>query len=155
MIGRALREECEGTAEGPVGSGEATPSTWRKAMNLRSTRAAPLLLLACGVGLAQANERDWAAAERLAENTGCLRCHSVAKHKGEERGPAFRDIAVRYRNDDAARDKLIAVLTVGGKGNWPEIAKGAPMAPYFGRLSASEISVLIDWILSLEARAAR
>ena len=42
--------------------------------------------------------------EALAKKSGCFECHSVDK---KVTGPAFHDIAVRYKDDSQARKTLI------------------------------------------------
>jgi cytochrome c551/c552 len=81
----------------------------------------------------------------LAKQNGCFECHSV---KDKLIGPSFLDIAERYKGDTKARERLIAVLKKGGRGNWPELnTRGVPMPPYSGRLNDQEISSLVDWTL--------
>jgi cytochrome c len=83
--------------------------------------------------------------EALAQRTGCLDCHSVDKKKV---GPAYRDVAAKYRNDAGARATLAKKIKTGGKGNWTEITGGKGMPPHSALLSEAEISQLVDWILS-------
>lgn len=84
--------------------------------------------------------------EALVKKGRCLRCHSVDKLVI---GPAFQDIAERYKNDAGARDELIKTVRNGGKGHWTELTGGVPMPPHSARLSPDEIASLVDWILSL------
>jgi cytochrome c len=51
-----------------------------------------------------------AAAEDLAQASGCFKCHTVAKKKD---GPAYRDVAAKYKNVPDAEDKLIYHITSG------------------------------------------
>jgi cytochrome c len=83
--------------------------------------------------------------EALAKKSGCLDCHAIDK---KVIGPAFRDIAVKYKNDPGARAALIDKVKNGGKGNWTEMTKGVPMPPH-RRLSDAEIKRLVDWVLGL------
>lgn len=85
------------------------------------------------------------SAEQLAQKTGCLKCHSVDK---KVIGPAYRDIAERYKNKADARAQLIKTVRDGGKGHWTNITGGVPMPPHSAKLSASEIELLVDWVLS-------
>ena len=84
------------------------------------------------------------SSEALAERTGCLDCHSVDRKKV---GPAYRDVAARYKNDPAARETLRNKIRNGGKGNWLELTGGKPMPPHSALLSRAEIAQLVDWIL--------
>ena len=57
---------------------------------------------------------DADAALSLARQNGCLKCHAVDKHKD---GPAYRDIAAKYKDKDHAETvkKLINHITSGEK----------------------------------------
>ena len=85
------------------------------------------------------------ADEALAKRSGCLKCHSVDM---KVIGPAYRDVAMKYRSDPRARQTLIDKVSKGGKGNWTQITGGVPMPPHSSLLSEAEIAKLVDWILS-------
>ncbi len=56
---------------------------------------------------------------------GCETCHSIDQPLV---GPAWRDVAKRYRdrrNDAAVFDQLVKRVSRGGEGNWGDM----PMAP--------------------------
>lgn len=82
----------------------------------------------------------------LAQQSGCLACHSIEK---KVVGPAWQDVAARYKGNAAARDQLIAKVKAGGKGNWTEVTGGVPMPPYSPRVSDDNIAALVDFVLSL------
>ena len=82
----------------------------------------------------------------LARKSGCLACHSVDKKLV---GPAWKDVAARYKNNSDARKQLIVKVSKGGKGNWTDVTGGAPMPPYFPRASREDIEQLVDFVLSL------
>ena len=65
-------------------------------------------------------------------------------------GPAFRDVAARYRGDPSAEDQLMQKITRGGAGVWGRI----PM-PANPHLSASESRQLAVWVMSLSGGAAQ
>ncbi|MGE0357321.1 MAG: c-type cytochrome [Burkholderiales bacterium] len=66
----------------------------------------PLVLAAFAVpGLASADEG-------LAKSNKCLKCHAVDKKKD---GPAFKDVAKKYKGKADAEAKLTAFLAKGGK----------------------------------------
>jgi len=83
----------------------------------------------------------------LARKSGCLACHSVEK---KVVGPAWGDVANRYRNDAGARIQLINKVKSGGKGNWMQVTGGIPMPPYSPRVPDADIESLVDFILALE-----
>jgi cytochrome c len=103
------------------------------------------------LGVAVALVAQTASAEEaglaLARKSGCLACHSV-EHKVV--GPAWRDVAARYRGDDGARARLIAKVKKGGKGNWTDVTGGVPMPPYSPRVADGDIETLVDFVLSLK-----
>ena len=85
----------------------------------------------------------------LAKQAGCFECHGVDNNVV---GPAYADVAARYKSDDKAREQLIETVKKGGKGNWSRITRGVPMPPHSPRLTDEEISRLVNWILGLESR---
>jgi cytochrome c len=87
------------------------------------------------------------APEPLARKSGCFECHSIDKTVV---GPAYRDVAERYKGDAHARAALIETVKKGGKGNWTAITHGVPMPPHGRRLSTADITRLVDWVLSLK-----
>ena len=89
---------------------------------------------------------DADAALSLARQNGCLKCHSVDKHKD---GPAYRDVAAKYKDKDHAETvkKLLNHITSGEKAKFPDgheeehkIIKVKDVA---------QQSNLIEWVLSL------
>lgn len=85
--------------------------------------------------------------EALAQKSGCFECHSIDKNVI---GPAYQDVAAKYKDDARARETLIQKVKKGGKGNWAKVSKGVPMPGFAPVLSDSEIARLVDWVLSLE-----
>ena len=82
----------------------------------------------------------------LAKKSGCLACHSIEK---KIIGPAWKDVAARYKGNPDAKAILIGRTKKGGKGNWTKITGGAPMPPYSPRVSDENITKLVDFILTL------
>ncbi len=52
------------------------------------------------------------ADEAAAKSNGCLKCHAVDKKKD---GPAFKEVAKKYKGKADAQAKLTAFLSKGGK----------------------------------------
>jgi cytochrome c len=101
------------------------------------------VLLLGSTGSARA--ADEAAARGLARQSNCFKCHSVEKKK---EGPAWRDVATKYRGNPDAEAKLINHVTSGEKvkfedGHVEEHAIVKSTDP-------KEIRNLVDWILSLQ-----
>lgn len=82
----------------------------------------------------------------LAKKSGCLACHSVDK---KVVGPAWKDVAAKYKGDKAARAALIEKVAKGGKGNWTAVTGGVAMPPNSPRVSDADIAKLVDFVLSL------
>ena len=91
---------------------------------------------------AQANAVDAKAAEALAQKSGCLACHSIEK---KVLGPAYKDVAAKYKGDKTAEAKLIAKVKAGGKGVWGDV----PMPPMGAQVKEADIKTVVEWVLSL------
>lgn len=109
------------------------------------------LLLACaiwaiaGARIAHATNAP-AAGEKLAQSSDCFSCHAVG-HKVV--GPAFADIALRYRGQPDAALKLEAKIKAGGAGNWGDV----PMTPH-PDLAQEQLVSMVSWVLSLRGHPA-
>jgi cytochrome c len=77
---------------------------------------------------------------KLATEKGCTACHAVDK---KVIGPAYKDVAKKYKSDAKATDTLAAKVVKGGSGVWGPI----PMPP--NKVSDDEAKKLVAWILSL------
>jgi cytochrome c len=82
------------------------------------------------------------ADQALANARNCLGCHNVEK---KVVGPAYKDVATRYRGDKAAVDKLASKIVKGGTGVW-----GAAVMPANSQVSEADAKKLAAWILSLK-----
>lgn len=103
-----------------------------------------LTILAMAAASAEVLSRDDALA--LAKKSGCLTCHKI---DAKLMGPAWKDVADRYKNDKAARAMLIEKVRKGGRGNWTDITHNMMMPPAPKRVSDDDIAKLVDFILSL------
>lgn len=74
--------------------------------------AAAALLLLSGMGAAQAQDVDAAAAEALAKKSGCLKCHSIDRKKD---APSYKEVAAKYKGKPDAEEKLSTHLTTSPK----------------------------------------
>ncbi|MCX7056294.1 MAG: c-type cytochrome [Proteobacteria bacterium] len=100
---------------------------------------------ACFVILAPAAQAaDADAAQALARQNNCFRCHSVEKAKD---GPAWKEVAAKYKGKPEAAARLFTHLTTGEKAKFADgheeehkIIKSPDPA---------KTKNLIDWILSL------
>ncbi|MFM9912145.1 MAG: c-type cytochrome [Methylophilaceae bacterium] len=101
------------------------------------------MLVAAGALLVatQVNAVDDAAGKALAQKSGCLLCHSVDK---KVLGPAFKDVAAKYKGQADAEAKLDAKVAKGGSGAWGPI----PMPANSPKVSDADIKTLVQWVLS-------
>lgn len=77
----------------------------------------------------------------LAQKSGCTACHAVDK---KIVGPAYKDVANKYRGDKAAPAKLADKVKKGGSGVWGQV----PMPP--NNVSDADAKKLVEWVLSLK-----
>jgi len=87
----------------------------------------------------QANAED---AKALAQKSGCLACHSV---DAKILGPAYKDVAAKYKGDKGAEAKLVAKVKAGGSGVWGPM----PMPANSPQVKDEDIKTIVHWILSL------
>jgi cytochrome c len=101
------------------------------------TRHLPKLMLiaACAVVCAPA-----AADIALATAKNCMACHNIDK---KVVGPAYKDVAAKYRGDKAAPARLATKVMEGGGGVW-----GVVKMPSNPQVSEAEAKKLVAWILS-------
>lgn len=78
----------------------------------------------------------------LAQKDGCTACHSVDK---KIVGPAYKDVANKYRGDKGAEAKLVAKVKAGGSGVWGQV----PMPPN-SQVPDADIKKIVEWVLSLK-----
>jgi cytochrome c len=79
-------------------------------------------------------------AKDLAKKSQCMSCH---KEEGKLVGPAFKDVAAKYKGDAEAMAKLTAKVKNGGKGVWGSV----PMPPN-KTVSDDNLKTIVGWILS-------
>ena len=75
----------------------------------------------------------------LARQKACMSCHGVDKRVV---GPAFKEVAAKYKGQRGIEAKLVEKLKKGGAGVWGSI----PMPPS-PDLSEGEARALIEWVL--------
>jgi cytochrome c len=81
-------------------------------------------------------------AEALLVQYGCTACHAVDR---KVVGPAFHDVAARFRNQRGAEGVLQAKVSSGGVGKWGDI----PM-PANANVPDADLAKMIRWILALK-----
>jgi cytochrome c len=85
---------------------------------------------------------DNTAALALMQKDGCAACHAIDK---KVVGPAYQDVAAKYKGDKGALAKLSEKVKKGGSGVWGEV----PMPPNV-QVSDADINNLVSWILTLK-----
>ena len=86
------------------------------------------------------NVNDLAAAAELVKANGCYSCHSAAE---KIVGPAFKDIAAKYKDDKDAAASLAHSIQYGSKGKWGRV----PMPPHH-TLSSGDLKALAGWVMA-------
>ena len=76
----------------------------------------------------------------LATSRNCMACHSVDK---KVVGPAFKDVAAKYKGDKTAADRLAEKVMKGGSGVW-----GVVPMPANTQVTDAEAKKLVAWVLS-------
>ncbi|HEU0234617.1 MAG TPA: c-type cytochrome [Gallionella sp.] len=83
-----------------------------------------------------------ADALQLAKKNNCLACHAIGK---KVVGPAWKDVAAKYRGDTEAEARLVDKIAKGGSGVW-----GAMMMPPSPQVSEADRRILARFVLSLK-----
>lgn len=92
---------------------------------------------------------DEDAARALAKQSGCFKCHAIDKEK-EDGGPAWRDIAAKYKVEQPAEGPQARLVTHITSGEKAKFADGHEEEHKIVKSSdQNEIKNLVDWILSL------
>jgi len=101
------------------------------------------LIAAAGIlGTGAAQAADAKAAEELMKKNVCTACHAVDKKMV---GPAYKDVATKYRGQKDAEAKLVEKVKKGGVGVWGQV----PMPPN-PNVSDADAKALVSWILTLK-----
>ena len=98
-----------------------------------------------------------AAMLKLATRSGCMACHSILTLPKRADGlppiaPAWRDIALKYRDDPSASNRLTRTVMTGSKPNarhWVGKVSPVMMPPNAVVVSEADARMLVNWILVL------
>jgi cytochrome c len=141
--------ERPATAHTAAKVGHAGHSSRNKETSMKNTKlvslqglAAVALLAALGTPTVS-HAVDAAAAEALARQQNCLKCHSVDKQK---EGPSFKDTAAKYKGKAEGEQRLITHITSGEKAKFPD---GHEEEHKIIKAKDAETKNLVQWILSL------
>lgn len=99
------------------------------------------ILAATLLGAAPAHAADGEAAVKKAR---CVACHAVDQKRV---GPAYKEVAAKYKGDPKIAAVLFDKVRHGGSGNWGTV----PMIPHpADKISDDDLKAAVQWILSLE-----
>ena len=82
------------------------------------------------------------ANEELMKKNACNACHAVDK---KIVGPAFKEVAAKYKDDKGAEARLAEKVKKGSVGVWGQV----PMPPN-ANVKDEDAKALVKWILSLK-----
>lgn len=86
---------------------------------------------------------DAVAAEKLARQEGCLRCHGIDRGKD---GPSYKDIAKKYKGKPDAEPRLTKHLSSGEKVKFEDGHEEEHKIPK--TKDPEQLKNLMQWILS-------
>lgn len=100
------------------------------------------------------------AALKLATGAGCMTCHNIEPGaKGPNGmapiGPAWRDVAAKYKSQKGAQQQLTATVLAGSspyESHWKDKVSGLAMPPNKVAISEADAAQLVSWILALEVK---
>jgi len=98
-----------------------------------------------------------AAMVRMATRSGCMACHGILPKPRRADGlppiaPAWRDIAIKYRDDPGASDRLTRTVMTGSNPrtrHWVGKVSPVTMPPNAVAITEADARVLVNWILVL------
>jgi cytochrome c len=94
---------------------------------------------------------------KLATDSGCMACHSVLPGAKRTDGlppiaPAWREIALKYRDDPTASDRLTQTVMTGSNPqsrHWTGKTGATAMPPNAAAISEGDARMLVNWLLVL------
>jgi S-disulfanyl-L-cysteine oxidoreductase SoxD len=123
---------------GPVRGADTTRPAPTAPVGSSAAPGAPATVAAAAVTAAAAPVTA-SAGLRLAQQNACVACHGI---DNKIVGPAFSDVAARYRGDAGAPAALAAKIRGGTSGTW-----GAIAMPAQASLKDEELRTLVAWVL--------
>ena len=114
--------------------------------NIRRTSMAAALSFAAAALLASTGAAavDADAARALARQSNCFKCHAIDKKKD---GPAWKEVAKKFKGKPDAEAKLVKHLTTSPKIKLEDGTEDEH--PMVKSKKPEDIKNLVDWILSL------
>jgi cytochrome c len=103
----------------------------------------PLLVSIVGAALVAAGAAHAQSADELLKKHNCTVCHAIDKKLV---GPAYIDVAAKYKGDPKAPTLLMEKVKKGGVGNW---GKDVPMPPN-PTVPDADIKTMVTYVLNLK-----
>jgi cytochrome c len=124
---------------------------------MRTLRWAGAMLLAAAAPTWATPAEYEAAMQKLATDSGCMACHTVLPAPKRADGlppiaPAWRDVAVKYRDDPGAANRLVRTVMTGSNPkarHWAGKVGPVNMPPNAVAVSEADARRLVNWILVL------
>jgi len=139
--GASFKEPAAPAATSSTGGAAAAPAT-APAGGATAAPTAATTASAAAPAPKASGPLDLKAAEALMAKDGCSACHAVDK---KIVGPAYQDVAAKYKGDSGALAKLTQKVKAGGSGVWGQV----PMPPN-PQASDEDVNALVTWILTLK-----
>jgi cytochrome c len=89
---------------------------------------------------------EHAGAKVLINKSDCNACHAL---NAKSLGPSLTQVALKYKGDKTAENKLIKKIINGGSGVW-----GDAMMPAHSSMNAAEVRSIVKYVLSLSEKKA-
>jgi cytochrome c len=123
----------------------------------RAKLLAAAVLALCAAGAHATPAENDAAMLKLATERGCMECHSIQPAPRRADGlppiaPAWRDIALQYRDDPGAHLKLTRTVMTGSDPaarHWAGKVGATAMPPNAAAVTEAEAHMPVDWLLVL------
>jgi len=100
-------------------------------------------LVMLAIGLVVAGNALAGDGEALAKKSNCTTCHALDKKMV---GPAFKDVAAKYKDNKDAQATLEKKVRNGGGGVWGKI----PMPKTAASVGDEDIKSIVQWVLSVK-----
>ncbi len=144
--GASFKEPAAPAAAGAATVAAATPAAAAPAAASAAGAATVATAAAAANATAAASGAvaplDLKTGQAMMQKYGCSACHAVDK---KVLGPAYVDVAAKYRGDAGALARLTQKVKSGGTGVWGQI----PMPPN-AQVPDADTKALVSWILSLK-----
>ena len=102
----------------------------------------PLLAVVAGAALAASGLSHAQSPDDLLKKYACTACHSIDKKLV---GPAYNDVAAKYRGDAKAPAMLMDKVKKGSVGTWGQV----PMPPN-ATVPDADIKTMVTYVLALK-----